>query len=230
LPRRFEQPTVNVGKLGGRDDTVETHPCYASIGVSRVSGHAVLFNSGFPQNHYLTIRISAAERHRNLSNDWIFARKQYIEVALTESQWATFVSSPNTGSGVPCTLHYLQGEDIPQLPEPPNKNNEFRHELSKEMSDAKADIAALAQFVREAKMAKSTQSEIERRLTAIAAGISGSIQFVVDQFDEHIEKKVEEAKTEVNAYLQAVITNVGIDALKAGAEQAKLVGQTHTQG
>ena len=64
-------------------------------------GSTNLYDSDFRHNHYMTITIRASELHRDLNRDWHFGRNELIEVALTESQWATFVSAPNMGSGLP---------------------------------------------------------------------------------------------------------------------------------
>ena len=51
---------------------------------------------------------------RDLSHDWHHEREQYIEVAMSEAQWATLVSSLNS-TAIPCTLTYLMGKCIDRL-------------------------------------------------------------------------------------------------------------------
>jgi hypothetical protein len=84
---------------GGMDEMTTTHPAFGQIGASRVSGHIQLYDSDFHHNAYMTISIRRSELHRSLNRDWHYGRDELIEVALSEAQWATFVSAPNIGSG-----------------------------------------------------------------------------------------------------------------------------------
>ena len=126
----IEQPiTKTVKGASGDPRTVTTHPAFAQIAASRVSGHTALYDSDFRHNAYMTIKIRTSELHRNLHHDWHFDREEIIEVALSEVQWATFVSAPNMGSGVPCTLQRLNGKQIPQLPDPESRADQFNAEM-----------------------------------------------------------------------------------------------------
>ncbi|KKL96942.1 hypothetical protein LCGC14_1839510, partial [marine sediment metagenome] len=97
-----QEPTIEVTKDDPINDTVERHPAYAQIGAMRVSGShgAYLYGSDFRHQHYIMIQIHDSVLHRSLSGDRAHSGKRLIEVALSEAQWATFVSSLNQGSGV----------------------------------------------------------------------------------------------------------------------------------
>ena len=69
------------------------HPSFAEIQVSRINGHKVLYSSDFNSHNYIALRIHKSEMIRDLSHDWHHEREQYIEVAMSEAQWATLVSS-----------------------------------------------------------------------------------------------------------------------------------------
>jgi hypothetical protein len=84
-----------------------THPSWAMIGASRVShsaGGSALFDSDIRHQHTVTVSISTASRRRDLNRDWLHAEREFVEVEMSEAQWASFVSSMNAGSGVPCTI------------------------------------------------------------------------------------------------------------------------------
>src|SRR5687767_12050919 len=104
MPREYEKPTTT--KRVGRTDrgTTESHPAYGQISASRVSGSINLYGSDFRHNHYVIVSIHRSVLDRDLSHDWPFPRQEIIEVALSESQWAHFVSSLNAGSGAQCTI------------------------------------------------------------------------------------------------------------------------------
>lgn len=214
--KRDVQEPVTVARdgPGGYGQTETTHPSFAQIGVSRVSGHMNLFDSDFAHSAYMVIRIHPTKLIRNLSNDWFFAdRMPYIEVALSEAQWASFVSSPNFGDGVPCTLTHKDGKSIPELPSPPDRRKTFKDEMANDIADtlkvldeADADIDAMNLPKGKASALKARNQTIRRKLTS-------SLPFVADQFDEHMEKGVEKAKAEIHGYFGGVIQRAGIAAL-----------------
>lgn len=145
MARDIVEPTTKdeKGPLGG---TVSTHPAFAQIAVHRVSGRTNLYDSDFGHNAFVTISVRRSELHRSLSQDWHMADSELIEVAMSESQWATFVSSINMGSGVPCTLQALNGKEVPGLPAPQRRVDQFSHEMRTKMQKA---FAALDEAERE---------------------------------------------------------------------------------
>jgi hypothetical protein len=101
---KYQDPTIE--KVDSPiSDSVEKHPAYAQIGASRVSGGTYLYGSNFAHQHYVTISITKSELNRSLSRDWASGGEEYIEVALSEAQWASFVSTLNSGTGIQCTLN-----------------------------------------------------------------------------------------------------------------------------
>ena len=96
------------------DEEVEAHPCYGMISVHRqTGGHTKLFGSPLDSHpSTIAITIREAERHHNLSSDWFFARKPIIEIDLSPMQYAEMITTPNVGSGVPCTIRYRHTEGL----------------------------------------------------------------------------------------------------------------------
>lgn len=210
--RDVEHPkTVAHGKA--HSESVTTHPAFAQIGASRVSGGAYLYGSDFLHQHYVTISIRASELHRNLSRDWHFGRNEYIEVALSEAQWATFVSSMNVGSGVPCTLQSKDLKTVPGLPKPAKIADQFKAEMVKTMADIQADLKALRADVGGLGLGKKKAEDLEKRLAQIHDRLIGSTGFVSNQFEEHVENVVESAKVEVNAYVVSQVMRAGLESL-----------------
>jgi hypothetical protein len=200
------KPTRREG--GQHDDYIEEHPAYAIIGASRVSSTpgASLFGSDFRHGHYVTIRIKAASLHRSLSNDWVGSSgKQLIEVALSEAQWATFVSAMNMGDGVPCTLQYLPGEIVPGIEPITDRGEQFSSEVADHLQETLASLEAL----RDAAPNKKLRSMAEQAIMQLRS----NLPFVARQFDEHAEKTVERAKVEVAAYVTQAVHRAGLQAL-----------------
>jgi hypothetical protein len=210
---KAERPTRVEGAFAGDRGYTEEHPAFATIGASRVSSGgagqgATLFNSDFRHNHYMTITIRKADLRRDLSNDWVHGSKEYIEVALSESQWATFVATPNVGTGVPCTLTYrAPGGDgpVPQIAPPESRREQFRSELDQRLAEA----LQLVQELHDAAPSKKLRDKAYMAMMKIRDGVP----WVEDQFDEHTEKTVEKAKTEIASYIEGVIARAGIKTL-----------------
>lgn len=210
----YEKPTLVKDSTPHLGDSIETHPAYAQIGASRVSGHAFLYGSDFSHQNYVTISIHRSKLHRGLSNDWAHPQEELIEVALSEAQWAAFVSSPNQGSGVQCTLQHHGGKMIPQIPELKNRQDQFYQEMLATVDKALKAVAEARDTVETSKLSGKAKDELKSKLDYAEMNISSNIKFVAEQFGEHVEAVTEHAKVEVNAYITAAIMRSGIAALK----------------
>lgn len=205
-----QEPVITKSDRG----TVEKHPAYAMIGASRVSGHARLFGSEFNHQHYVTVSIYAAELHRDLSRDWPLARGKYIEVAMSEAQWASFVCSMNVGHGVQCTLQDKDGNQTPQITGQVKTKTRFKEELSEKLEDVTKSLAKLESQIGELKLSEKAKKELMSTLHMAKMNLAPNLSFVADQFSEHMENTLESAKIEVGAFVQAAITRTGLEALR----------------
>lgn len=212
----FEEPTITLDKspIGGE---VYSHPAYAQIGASRVSGHTNLYGSEFVHNNFISIRINRSKTSRSLSRDWMQPKEELIEVMLSEAQWATFVSSMNIGGGVGCTLYSINREYVPQIPIQKDKKEQFSNEISEKLERAIHDLKSLKETLSKSNLSKKAQDEMIRTVNHIENNISGNINYVAESFGEHMEKVTEKAKIEINSYMTGVIQRTGIEALQNGA-------------
>ncbi len=214
---RNEQEPIVTQRESRSGDTGSTvrHPCFGMIGASRRSGHAVLFGSDFIHNNSVAIRIYTADLDRDLSHDWPHARQELIEVVLSEAQWATFVSSMNVGDGVQCTLRTKDGVNYPELPEPIQRDKQFMDEAKASIQRSLTELDKLYGMVRELKTSEKSKKEILDQIRMARMQVSENAPFVVESFDKHMEKIVEKAKIEVNAYATKQLIETGIAALNA---------------
>lgn len=188
------------------------HPAFAQIGVSRVSGNTSLYDSDFQHQHYMVVRISKSVLNRSLSRDWHFAGNEMIEVAMSESQWATFVSSPNEGRGVPCTLQHFNGARVPAIPMT-DRESQFYAEMKKKMSDGVSHLDALEAEVEGLGLSAKKTASLLGSLRMARMQLDSNAPFVESQFSEHMEKTVEKAKAEIHGYMTATIQRAGLAAL-----------------
>lgn len=221
----IQEPRVElVAGYGNREETKTTHPAFAQISVSRCSGgNTALYGSDFVHHNYVTLTIEESELHRNLSNDWHFGRKQIIEVALSEAQWATLVSSFGSGGGVPCTLQWLRDVGpIPRLPAPKSRSDQFSSEMKKDMADTLKHLDELSEDIKAntAGLSKKKQDALLSKVRGVYAKLTSSLPFVADQFSEHMEEEVERAKVEIHGYATNLFQRAGIDAMALAAPVA----------
>lgn len=211
-----QDPVESSGNLSD-DSKRYDHPAFGQIGASRVQGTRVLYGSDFLHQHFVTITISRSQLNRDLSRDWHFGGKELIEVHLSEAQWATFVSSMNVGSGVPCTIDHVLGEDMADLPMPRRNVDVVDRELTETMDKMNEAIAAtykamesdIGQSLSGAKRAKLLEHVHKlRRL------VDDHLPFMAKSFRKSMENTVERGKIEVNAYAENLIVRSGLAALR----------------
>lgn len=217
--REAQEPidaTTEDDRLGRR----YTHPAFGQIAAHRTTGgNMSLYGSDFVHDNSIRISIHHSELHRYLNRDSHFARRQIIEVTLSEAQWATFVSSLNHGTGTPCTLEYVQGAPMPRIAHRREKDivkqeldERIRH-VSSLFEAAIADIEANV-----AGLSKAKQNAVLERLRRAYKEVSDSMPFAARSFEEHMESTVEKAKVEVEAYVQNHAIRAGIAAIAAGQQ------------
>ena len=220
----YEAPVICEDKSPAHE-TKETHPSYGMIGASRVTGKICLFGSDFVHHSYMTISISNADLFRGLSSDLPFAHDEIIEVALSEAQWATFVSTPNNGQGVQCTIQHIHRKGVPQIPNPPDRHDQFKNEIGSLSASGKKVLNELAGMIDALKISAKQKEELKWKLTQAARSVGSSAEFVADQFVEHMEKVTENAKIEVNSYITSTVHRAGLSALR-GEIPIALTGPT----
>lgn len=191
-------------------DSRTTHPAFAQIRANRYSGSHAMYGSSFLHSGGVSITISRSELLRGLSNDHHHEREELIEVSLTEAQWATFVSTLNNGSGIPCTLRHIGRETVPGLPDPPDMSGQYAAEMSETVREIQV---ALRNLAANEKLPQWARKQIDMQ----AARLTSSTGFIAKQFGEHVENVVEAAKIEINAYVTQTVHRAGLEHIASGA-------------
>jgi hypothetical protein len=223
MPQIYEEP-ISTRSDGPRDEIKVTHPAYAQISASHVTGGAYLYGSDFQHQHYVCIRIRRSELNRHLSNDWPFGQEELIEVALSESQWASFVSSMNRGMGVQCTLQHINHKQVPQIPAPRSTLKDFKAEGSEAARDALKLVTEVMTDIESSKLSQKQKDELMRKLDRIKSNTRSNLKFVLEQFGEHMEATVNKAKTEISAYANHLIVASGLAKLAGIKGTKKILG------
>lgn len=190
----------------------EEHPAFAMISANRVtSSHgASLFDSEIRHQHYVVLKISGATRKRDLQRDWIHDKTTpYIEVAMSETQWASMISSMNT-SGTPCTLTWIGSKlpgpgHIPSIP--------FAPRLALSIEETRDAARRMFRKVKEA-LAKVEEKPTKANVRALRIAVDGAepnVRFASESLAEHAENTVAKAKADIEAMVDHRARQVGID-------------------
>lgn len=225
--RQIEEPIVTQedGAMAGER---YSHPAFGQITVSRVSGNSYLYGSDFQHQHYVVVTIKRSEMLRSLARDWYSDRGDIISVALSEAQWAAFVSSFNMGAGTPCTIERLQGVGlVPGLPAP-DRARKFKVDASDELKDMIKDLEDLKAMVtaETSGLSKKKQDAIVAKVDRTLRTVTSSIPFIQEQFDEHIEGSIEKVHIEAHSYMAGLLQRAGLEALQSSAHPLEI---THAE-
>lgn len=206
-----QKPEVTVDDL--MDAEHIKHPSFGQISARRIQGGGDnhFYGSEFSHQHWIEVVISSSETIRKVGRDFHSANAELVRVAMTEAQWATFLSSMNVGDGVPCTLRRMAGKGYPEIERLETKEDFFKRSMAETVEDSVSKINELIDALNSdtVKLSKKTRSELVRLAEHARMEIRDNAPFVATQFGEHIETRVEEAKVSIAAYAGAVARGDG---------------------
>lgn len=208
------------------------HPSFANlyIGRSQCSGQKALFGSSIKHHDVITLKIFPAFIDRDLNMDRYFPEtKPYIEIEMSQSQFAQAITSLNMGAGVPVTLRRLNDQYIEPCPFVDKReqfNDEFRNdmnELSKKLTEATKDVEELIENKRT--FTKADKEKILSALRAISNQVASNYPYMYSMFNEQMDKTVTEAKAEIESHLQARMEDMAFKAMGKANENPDLLPQ-----
>lgn len=201
MRRKPQSPKLN-------EKGYETHPAWGLIGASRVSSGgrgATLFDSDIQHQHFVMVRLSRAERRRNLMHDYKHGSEQIVEIAMSEAQWASFVSTMNVGQGVPCTIESIGRKQVPGV--------EYEPRLAvsmEEVQDAATQALKQIQEALDDYLDHKTVKKL-RTLEMLIRNAPANMRFAADSLSEHAENVVQRARADIEAMVVSKAEQLGID-------------------
>lgn len=199
-----EKPTIT--------ERGEAHPAWGLIGASRVSSSppgVALFDSDIRHQHYVIVRLKRASRKRDLGRDWKHSEEQIVEVAMSEAQWASFVSSMNVGDGVPCTIERVGTEGMPGVEYEPRLAVSM-DEVDNAAHKAIEEIQAAFDAYQEHRTAAN-----RRTLEYAIKNAPSNMSFAAKSLSEHAENVVQRARADIEAMVTAKADQLGIESGEA---------------
>jgi hypothetical protein len=200
---------------GDRDQVTRSHPAFGLIGASRGGVGGNLFGSPIKHNSGISITIYEAQEEHSLNRDWYHQRSMVCEVHLSEAQWATFVSTLNVGSGVPCTFRWkpasAQLQDVPPIVDDfvlSKSADDIARSAGERARDVKAAYAVVEEMLDgRRKMNKSELERIKGLLIQHAEHAEANAKYLANSLTEHLEKATTAAKAELSAFATRLAMN-----------------------
>jgi len=204
----------------------ETHPAYALIGISRwtrggateKSGAYRLFGSSVNNYSGISLEISRAEVVHDLGSDHYSEQECLIEVEMSEAQFASLITTMNSGPGVPCTLRYIDKKKVEDLPNKPMETEKIRRTFEKKMERWETQFKEMADEIKGLLAKKSLLAADKKRITDLTVTISmemkNNITFLMDQFNASADDVVAQAKAEIEGFVNAVVRKTGLEQIK----------------
>lgn len=207
------------------DRGLDTHPAFGVIQINNPRGTPrSLFQTDLQHGETITLTIAHAERERNLRRDWVFARNEIIEVEMSLAQWANVVSSSGRGSGTPVTIRHIENESTPSIPHEPR--------LKKAWDEVEGTIEALLEDVKKAfnhLQEIGLKAGIVERRAAMSAletairHVSGNATFAVSSLAEAAEGTVEQAKSDLEAFVVQIAAQNNLDAAQISSFNSEVL-------
>lgn len=206
--------------MGGVEDT---HPAFGMIGIYHAQCTAMPVHGSRVDDHrnVVCIRLTrgASVRH-DLAHDWHFGGGDTIaEVMLSPARFAEFLSAPNRGDGVPCSITYHSPVPGPgMVPRMERRRTEgdriverikgLGGELQAQQEADRAEIEELL-----AKVPKTRRKAVLAAFDRSRKVVGDTAPFLVGSATEALESRASEVKAEVEAHMATAIRTAGVKAL-----------------
>lgn len=217
--KRLDVP-VNV-REGHSGEEVYSHPSYGIIKVSNVtSGRDAnsFYGSEVGVSNYIEITLSECETDQHLGQSWYHGRGAVSRIKMTPVQYAEMIANPNS-EGIPCTILYTARDGYitykphsTQVEYTKQKLDDATSNLSGKLSQRKEKAKEI--LTRKGALKDQDKKDLIDLITGMDRDISSTIPFYEGCLEEHLERMVMEAKTEVESFVASAYTKLGKNVME----------------
>ena len=200
----------------------QEHESYGMIGISHItcSGGQSLFGSSIKHDRMIRLTIKRADIERSLHQDWYHGNGSIVAIDLSAAQFAQFITTPNVGDGIPCTIRYVEGkrmEDPPYLGQNEIFSQELQDKFIKAMEDSD-ELVASARDLLESKgaMKVADKKKLLGKIHMLVQHVKSNMPWLHKQFTRSMDKTVHAAKAEIEEFYTSACMKLGKNALKEG--------------
>lgn len=196
----------------------DMHPSYGMLSFSRTAGTGKrnLFGSSIKHGNTIVMKLSHARLERGLNQDWCYPKGLIAEVEMSGSQFAELITTMNQSEGVPCTIRWLNGEDI-ERPPIEDKAELHRKEFAEHQNDIlnlmKETLDLTTELFDKKTLNKADKELIKSKLKKLSQEVGVNSDYQVSQFDEQMSKTITEAKIEIENFIQNRMIAIANEAL-----------------
>lgn len=202
------------------------HESFGQISFSRVQSRGTNFyGSELPQDQYITMEVKRSEIIRELTQDRYYNFGiPLIKIRLTSGQFSEMITSMNQGSGVPCTIEYIDNKKMQELPIQESRkefvHRKFEDRMKEFANKIRENQKRAKDIVKKKTLSKQDVFDLNLQLEWLTSEVESNIPFFAKCFQETMDEVVYEAKLEVENAIQHKISTLGLSALH---EQNKLI-------
>lgn len=212
-------PTPTPTSIRIDESGTESHESWLLIRANHVSSMpgARLFDSEIAHQRYIQVSVARCTRKRSLNRDWLHDTKVLIQIDMSEAQWGAFVSSFGS-SGVPATLSWFDGAQVPGVAEQDSRLGKSHEEVRGAAEKATAKVVAAQQAVNEAferNAGKKEMRDLLRALSHATGNLPSNMEFAAKSLTEHVENVVTKARSDLEGMVIRAAQN-GVE-LEAGS-------------
>lgn len=198
------------------------HPSHGLISFSRTQGRIRLFGSPIEPDSFITLRVAKASTTRSWGEAHHIDDGDFVEVYLSHTQFAEAITNMNVGCGIPCTIGYARDGKLQRFAEPEKQRTDasesrahFKREVKQVMGSMNEKREEVLGILAKAGLSGKKQKEVDDVLRRVFKLFEDSAPFMMKQFEEHAEKVVATAKTEITAHADLVVRQTGLQQLAA---------------
>jgi hypothetical protein len=205
-----EKPTITKAKSFGDETEVQSHPAYGQISAARVHGSVDLYGSNIRHNGFVEVRVMGSREEILHGSRRHYNTVEEMSLWLSEAAWATFISSLNTGSGVPCTIRSKHSGPLVQLPEiegetyAQKREKEIALAVTRRAEQLKEAVAFFDDLMANGTPKRADLKKFRDMLIQPVDNLASNIVFESRVLNEHSEDLVHEARSEIEAYVTRV--------------------------
>jgi uncharacterized NAD(P)/FAD-binding protein YdhS len=179
-----------------------------------------MFMSSLEHSHgRVEIVIREASKERKDYNQTVaYHGKEILRLALTESQFAHFITTPGRGMGVPCTITRRDGQFVPDCP-PDDQRVQFDKDLKRDANKALGALpeilSTLDEVLEQKSIRKGDLRALRDRLANLKTHIQSNMPHVVQMFEEYMEGVFADAVARFEGHVKVRTEEIAMKAMSA---------------
>ncbi len=198
------------------------HPSFGAIAWSRVRGNpGPFFLSSLLHESYIEVEIKEAIQIRSLNETRLSTagKPSIIQVRMTEAQFAQFITTPNQGPGVPCTLASKDRKPIEKCP-PDEQMTAFRKDMDLDArivtQQANKALEQVHEMLGGKTVRKADLKALKGVLEKVVREVEANMPYLVTTFQEYMDDVYHDAMAQFESHVKVRARELGLEQMVKG--------------